>query len=726
MKKTRQENQRKGIVVPLVISSLTLLFILILVLSRGSSDAYRQTALIHHRTHARFMGMAAIEEGHDVLWNLLSNPLKAGKERVELLGSVLGGGEFEIDLLPKLKYSKTLEQGQKKSNTSKDSPITALYEASARFHDFRLIRYSAGEAYRTPTAFYTSPDGEAGGKASAGEQGTHPDFFGFVTFTVKAQHGIVTKTIQETRPVKIVDMTPMGKEYAVFEMEPSQSQSLNEGEGFYVEGNDEGRIRMIGPYLLDVEGKPDGEAMGWMQWQDSVGGYSYPGWAGDKWYDDAFVPSPKGLSTCPFFGTNGGRPAMKSGGSVAVTPYIPLPCCPNLLALPVDYVAQFANPASQEWVSGTLEKDTQNFSLQGVDGDVHFKGLLYQRAGKYEEAMGITEDWDPEKEEEIRHEGVIIGNYQTHKIRTIRVTFPIQAWAVTLYICVYTWFGGEGSPVQDIYALKGDEEPEIDWAGVVIGGLLDVAGGLSAAGSAGWAAGGMQAVGVAAKSVGQQLVAQAVLNPQGTTVGDGTSLNPDTIPNTFPSGFRMIHRAAVRRFATLDEALWKKRKLLLDGVFWIDDLNTNKDIKYIGKGTLASFGGEMAPAPSIRILEPQKEDRDFLNLWYLNAAEGSAIKVDAPYLMASVYSLSSIQPQQSLVLVGNLMTSRVRKEDLTQDLAVSYWNAKLSDPSQEDYQKDYRVISLSPKIEAHSEVALNLKAGIGDDGVEVIIDSIGE
>jgi len=725
MREIKPKFKRKGIVVPLVIASLTLLFILILVLSRGSSDAYRQTALIHHRTHARFMAMAAIEEGHDILWNLLSNPLKAGKERIELMGSVLGGGEFEIDLLPKMKFSKSLERGQKKSSSAKKTAITALIEATARFHDFRLIRYSAGEAYRSPTAFYVSPDGEAGGKPSAGEQGTHPDFFGFVTFTVKAQHGIVTKTVQESRPVKIVDMTPMGKEYAVFEMEPSQSQSLNEGEGFYVEGNDDGRIRMIGPYLLDVEGKPDGEAMGRGRYQDSVGGYSYPDWAGDKWFDDSFVPGPKGLSTCPWFGTNGGRPVMKSGLCATIPIPIPLPCCPHPLALPVDYVAQFANPASQEWVSGVIEKDTQNFSLHGVDGDTRFKGLIYQRGGKYEEAMGITEDWDPEKGEEVRHEGVIIGNYQTHKIRTIRMMITIPATPPD-YMCAYTWFGGEGSPVQDIYALKGDEEPEVDWAGVLISGILDVAGGLTTAGSTAFKAGGMQAYGAIAKSIGQQLVAQAILNPNGTTVGDGSSLNPDTIPNTFPSGFRMIHRAAVRRFATMDEALWKKRKLLLDGVFWVDDLTTNKDLKYIGKGTLASFGGEMAPAASIRKMEPQKEDRDFLNLWYLNAAERSALKVDAPYLMASVYSLSSIQPGQSLVLLGNLMTSRVRKEDFSEDLAVSYWNAKLSEPDEEEYKKEYRIISLSPKVEARSEVALNLNAGTGDDGVEVIIDSIGE
>jgi hypothetical protein len=709
----------------MIIGVLTILFILILVLSRGSADVYNQTSLINHRTHARFMAIAALEEMHDIVWNSVSNPIKSDSNRLEMLTSIVSGGDFEIDLHSKLKYAHKVERKQKKVTKERKKATSAILEATARFHNFQLIKYSVQQnIYANPTTFYTSPDGGSGGKPAAGQQGTHPDFFGWVTYKVKAQHGIVTKTVEQTRPVKVVTTTPMGKEYVVFEMEPSQNQSLNEGPGFFVQGNDEARIRIIGPYQLDVEGKKDGKAQGWMDHLDSDGGYSYPDWAGDKWYDDAMIPKPKGISTCPWFGTNGGRPNLISGGTVAVSPYIPLPCCPHPLALPIDYVAQFMKPDSQQWIAGEIDTGEQNFSLYGPDGDVLFKGLLYQNGGKYEEAQGITEDWDPDPEMEIRHEGMIIGNYKTYSTQVIKVTFPITTVYVTLYFCVYAWFGGEKEPIQAIYSLRGDEEPETDWAGVIIGGLLDVAGGLSMAGSMAGKT-GIQAVGAVAGGIGKQLLAKKFLGGA-TTVGDGDAISPESIPNVFPEGFRMLPRAAVRHFSTLEEAMWKKDKLLLDGIFWVDDMVAKKDISYIGKGSLAMLGGPFSTAGEFKKVEPEMENRDFLNIFYLNMAQDQGLKVSAPYMKASVYSHTSIDPQEPMVLIGNLMTGTIRKAEMTDDLVVTYWNEKLNDISEEDYQKDFRVVSMSPKIEAYSEVSFQLSQGTGDDGIQLIVPTIGE
>ena len=63
---------------------------------------------------------------------------------------------------------------------------------------------------------------------------------------------------------------------------------------------------------------------------------------------------------------------------------------------------------------------------------------------------------------------------------------------------------------------------------------------------------------------------------------------------------------------------------------------------------------------------------------------------------------------------------------MEKDLTVTYWNEKLSETSEEDYQKEYLVISTSPKIEAWTERNFQLKTGIGTDGVEIIQGSIGE
>ena len=713
-------------VIPIIIGVLTIFFILIMVLSRGSADLYKQTSLINHRTHARFMAIGAMEEMHDLVWNSISNPILSDQNRLEMLTSIVSGGTYEMDLQSKIKFAHDLEIKQKKSPANGgDGPKTAILEASARFHNFQLIRYSTQQnVYANPATFYTSPDRGSGGKPAAGPQGTHPDFFGWVTYKVKAQHGIVTKTIEQSRPVKIVTATPMGKEYVVFEMEPSQNQSLNEGPGFFIHAHNKARIRIIGPYQLDVEGKPDGTAVGG-SYTRSIGEYSYPDWAGSKWYDDSLIPAPKGVSTCPLFGAHGGRPKSLSGfGASIPIPYVPIPCCFNPLVLPPDYAAEFLNPQNQQWIGGTIPAGDQNFSLYGVDGDDTFKGLLYQKGAGYEEAQGITEDWDPDPETEIRHEGIIIGNYKTFSTQVIRTRLSIPAFGVTLHFCIYAWMGGEKGPIQAIYAFRGDEKPEVDWFGSIAGALLDVAGGLSA-GSSLAGKSGFQLFGAIAKDVGKQLVTQAVIGGS-KQLGPQVAINPRDIPNVFPEGFRMVPRAAVRHFSSLEEALWKGNKLLLDGIFWVDDMTTKKDLKYVGKGTIAMVGGPASVEGSIQKMEPEMENRDFLNIFYLNAGSQKGLGIDADLIKASIYSHSAINPKKPLVLEGNLITSTIRKSEMQDDLVVKYWDKKLAEISEADYQKDFRIVSMSPKLEAYTEVSLKLAKATGDDGIQVIVDKIGD
>lgn len=732
----RRISRRRGIVIPIVIGILTVFFILLIAMSQGSTEVRRNTSLINHRTHSRFLALGVIEEMHDILWNKLSNPQKRTNARNDVISAVIGGGEFEMDLHSELKYAHKLYTGQDKGKKESKKAKIQVIEAVAKFHGFKLIRYSAGDIYRNNVAFYKSPDGGAGGVPSSGEAGTHPDWFGFVTYTVKAQHGIVSKTMQQSRPVKIVDMTPLGREYAVFEMEPSQGQKLNDGPGFYIDGRDNGRIRLIGPYYLDVEGEPSGLSGGGafsFGPNDSVGGLSYPSFAGDVWTDDAFIPSPKWNTACPWFTYDPGpRLSMGTGGSVGFFPCIPMICCPSPLSLPLDYVGMFLQPQSQEWISAVIEKDEQNFSMMGIPGDPEFgnkgfKGLLYAEGGGYEEAQGLTEDWDPDPGMEIRHEGVIIGNYMTHSVKSLRFPFTTPGYPCgTFYWCAFGWMHSEGEQIQNYFAFKGDEEPEVDWMATIIGGLMDIVGGYTMGSAMGAASGTMSAIGAVAKGIGQSLMTNAmnIMNAPGLETA-GLPM-AEQMPNVFPSGFRMLHRSAARHYANMDEALWKKKNLLLDGTYWVDDMNTKVDVKYIGKGTLAAFGGDFSSTTKVKQFEPNDIRDDWLNIWYMHVGQDGALQVDADFIQAGVFSRGGINPEKSLFIEGNLMVSNIGKDQMTADLAVAYWNEKLHDIEDDEFKKDYRILSLSPKVEAISEVTLKLKTGLGDDGIEVIVPSIGE
>ena len=78
------------------------------------------------------------------------------------------------------------------------------------------------------------------------------------------------------------------------------------------------------------------------------------------------------------------------------------------------------------------------------------------------------------------------------------------------------------------------------------------------------------------------------------------------------------------------------------------------------------------------------------------------------------------------MLLGNYITGTIRKSEIENNLQLLYWADALYDPSQEDYQKDFRIISMSPKVESMTEVVFKLNKGVGEDGVEAIVSTVGE
>ena len=202
---------------------------------------------------------------------------------------------------------------------------------------------------------------------------------------------------------------------------------------------------------------------------------------------------------------------------------------------------------------------------------------------------------------------------------------------------------------------------------------------------------------------------------------------PQDVTGVFPSGFRMINRAAVRRFSTLDEAMWKNGQLLLDGVTWVDDLNTKvRDIEYIGKGTIASIATDFAKEQTIPAIRAKDETKDFMNLWFMGGPQGGFLNAKGDYLQLSLFSSNGLNPKKDILLLGNYITGTIRKSEIENRLDLLYWADMLYDPTVEDYQKDFRIISMSPQIEAISEVIFKLNKGAGEDGVETIVPTIGE
>ena len=402
--------------------------------------------------------------------------------------------------------------------------------------------------------------------------------------------------------------------------------------------------------------------------------------------------------------------------------------------IPIDVIAQQMQPTSQQYIAAKVKEGQQTFSLTGRDGNVKFKGLLYASDAGYEAPQGIAENWNPDKDFEVRHEGVIVGTYKTYKSKLMRTCGPpiTTPWGV-IHTCIFAWSTSEGPEFQQIYAYKGDEDPEIDWMGTLIGAAMDIGTGMTMGGGLTWAkGGGLTGFNLATftpimKGIGQQLMFQTAGAMLGGNLDPGRVPTPQQITNVFPSGFRLMHRAAVRHFANMDEALWKKDKLLLDGVTWIDNLNSKvREIKYIGKGTITAFTTGFTPEQKLPKILPDDDGKDFLNLWFHGGPNGDFLTTDAEQLQLSLYASNGINPKRDLDIIGNYITSTIRKSELDKDTDIIYWREKLHDPSKAEFLKEYRVVSMSPKIEAINDIMLKVNRGVGADGVDVIVDDLGE
>lgn len=725
---------KDGMVIPMVLGAITVLFILIISMLQASSNTAMQTSVINHSVHTRFMARAAMEEMHVITYEMLCDPRKptALKKSLEVIKTVYGGGSYDLDLLDKLQFASRLESKQtktKSSNSKKKSKkkykITIL-EARAQFHDFSHILYNSLGLYQQPGPFYASPDME-GGVPSAGPSGSHQDFYGFITYKVTVQHGPVEKTLSQTRSVKLVNMKPMGRKYVVYEMDPAQNKSLNDGEGFYIFGNNEGRIRMLGSYRLDVgginsgltsvDGGFGGGAFSWSGSDNDEAGkiLSYPLEGDGVWWDPAYVPPPKQLPTCNLWVDAGRLSGSKGGGAVALG----FPCIG--IGIGTDQQGM-ATPASfsHKWNSAKVKPDEQNFSLTGRPGNFSaFKGLLYKPGDPMDQPMGVTEDgiFEPEEKTEIRHEGNIIGNYKIHKLTKIAYQF----WIGYVPVTAHAWFGMGEEDFQAIYALQGDKEPKVNVLMAIIGDAIGAVGSYGVTGFAGMA---KNAVSQISGSGGLMGMVNGIFGDKtGFGAFDGKVVGPADINKYFPTGFRPINRAAVRRFPNLQASFWKKNKFLMDGVFWIDEVKAKKDFKYIGKGYIATSDGFVSQGATVKGVGPDKKDRDHLNFFIESSNPGGdPFKIDSKEIIASIYSRNGILPNKDgFNLFGNMISSNIFKENLEHDMNVVYDNNKLA-LDEEEYSS-WMVMSLSPKIDAFSQTMKRL-GGDGDDGVQNIVDGL--
>jgi hypothetical protein len=415
---------RKGILIPIILGVLTVFLILIFVIIRTSSETYTGVALINHHLHARMIAFAVMEEAAVMIRQGIAHEAISGRKsaqwhRNDLLAAIFSNkGEYTIDVKEDLKTIDYLygtvskdpygvndpggfSGGERVLPQKKEANLPEILAATIRFHNFKNIQFSHANIYNNPAAYYINPLGYGSGPPRG-------DYFGFYTVNVKIKFGVVEQSLQLTRDVKIVNNEPIGRAYVFFSTDTpdvqKQSSDLNSPGKLYINAANDGRIFIQGPYMIDVEGSPDGTS------NPEPSGLGYPAPANDgTWEGFGFLPTPRAITTCSTMSSSIERPKSISG--FGMTMGIGADCFAfNLGSDP----ALKAMPEAQNYWAASADVGTQNFSIAGLPNEFRgWQGLLYRKnAASNSQVAPFLGDFNAINiDMEARPEGMLIGRY---------------------------------------------------------------------------------------------------------------------------------------------------------------------------------------------------------------------------------------------------------------------------------------------------------------------------
>ena len=647
-----------------------------------------------------------------------------------------------------------------------------ILKAEVKFHHFKPIRFDTfnPSIYHDPTRYYHHPIMEPSGIAPIG------DLFGFYTIKVKVRFGFVERELSITKDIKIINNEPIARNYALFAMGAPNAKymqnDLNQGGKFTILANEKGRIRLQGPYIIDTEGYPDGVG------GSRPVGLSYPE---KKWDSSAFIPSPRGITTSGFlFKSSIKRPNKTSGNGLSIG----LGSTQGLGLVMSSDAGIKGMPEVQEYWAANRKVGEQKFSISGTAQNFNgWKGLMVQEGQSNSAVVGVFNGnlGELEKSTQARVEGSLFGRFNQMHYSKRSVCMSLST-IISGFMGLQGMFGGETETPQPdsqnptgitsdefanaaldlvqacwinyqvkkkgtvpyYYGLHSPYSAKINKMESLLNIMNETLEVYSSKGSATDGGGFVSAAGTALQQSSDRL-SQAELT-RNTISGEIKPYDERWAPDLFgvlPSNFKKFGRTAARKYDSIRDyfrvhnSSEKEKELFLDGNIWVNELDLRNDIIYFGKGTLISAftpGSVLFTAAKqarIKNLRPAQAERDHLNLFYRNAnapeSAGGMLKLDGNF-EGSLYSYQGVQPTGSDIRIkGNLIVEIFNKAQTSdgENLTVEY-NSDYLKADEQAY--NWSTISLSPKISglSHKFKAKVTRTGAGEDGVKVVIPTIGE
>ncbi|MBI2944667.1 MAG: hypothetical protein HYY25_10745 [Candidatus Wallbacteria bacterium] len=745
--------RRGGQVVPIVLICMVVMAILgIAVLFTGTSD-YSQSALVVYGLRAQQLALAAQEEAQAALYDLFNSPVQPPpKLRLDLLKAIRnkvglndsGDVDSPINLLA--------DGHVKRSVALAAASRGEIQLAQVRFYGFKRVKYTSAGLFGSEKEYYRDPFQKFD---TAGLQ-TPEDFVGYYTVKVRAKYGKITRELTQTHDLKIVDVSPPARQFALFSYYSAATENggpppdygqkdLNEGGGLKVYAAGSGRVFIRGPFLIkarDVDTGAGGKAPPTSE--------SYPPEEGQterqNWHGWSAIPSirdgimERAGPMLVNFGVTPRRPDQTSNWRPS-----PVQAVNSLVGSALRDVWLFNDAGwyikvgsqQPQWYAGSRAFDKNDpgaFSLVGEPEAAQpgsfspFVGHLAKYTDKREvvgtslkwqrpdKAYWVEPDTDAEKDlnYSIEAEGGLIGEYNRIKFDRGTSYLVKEEYNVTVM----------PDKTRTNYGYRWEKSYTESWWDATVGDLVAVA--------------SFGLLGVVGAAITIGTVESLGLRPfaGATPPLDLSGVKPTDVTSTYPPGYRPFEMLATRRYASLKgviPAKDTKKPLVLDGVVWADDLTTETGFAYKGRGVLVSDGrstiasdvkGVKVSLPIVPAMpagqDPKTNKDDWLTLVYLKDEKGKSHLGDhqiefvlvpevgdasGSVIHGSVMSLQGARPKENAVeIAGNYVCGFPNKSKIPAKAKLNvHYNTTVL-PGADDTADakfgdgSWHVIAISPRL----------------------------
>lgn len=468
--KRRKILHKRGIAMPIVLGAITLMSILIISMLVNTSTTYNQMSIVANNTQAKFLAKAVTQEISRLMYERLSRPDRPNIWKEPLLSKVFTFKEHTEVFDPEELETLGLLEGKDFKNRINPGgfqggeriiPVTQrensknkraeILKAEVRFHNFSYMLFDSQNKYNNPQNYYRDILGRQGGQAPRG------DFYGFATIFVRMRYGLVEKDYYITQDVKIVNNEPIAKNYVAFFGAPPNANSsktdFNNAGKLQISAREKGRILIMGPYYLDVEGIPKGTS-----------GKASPMTYRNGWDGVAFMPSPRAIQTCgSFYSTSIERPDKVKGMTGFSIGFGGSGCMAMVMPGDPGYKG---NPEFQDYWAASVETGQQQVSIVGPPGQFNvWQGLLFKEdSDGGSKGKGTADSVMPSGEFntigqiangfEGRVEGNLIGNYN-------QIAYK-KKHSCTTAMQVFSAFSSMGSSLGGMFGGGDTTEPAPD------------------------------------------------------------------------------------------------------------------------------------------------------------------------------------------------------------------------------------------------------------------------